>query len=374
MRKIAFLPIAAFPALMIACTPPDGEFGSDDSRGDTNIEAQESEQVLSAPEPVDPAVEEARDALSDEIARLGADFDGSLGIAVVDVGNGWSTGFGEQKLLPQQSVSKLWVTLAALELVDRGELSLDKPITVGREDLAVFHQPIRAEVLRNGAVRTDPLDLIERAITQSDNTANDVLLNQVGGPAAVRQILAAKGIDGIRFGPGERAMQSAIAGLHWRQSYAYTRQGFFDARDQVPDDVREKAFGEYLADPVDGATPLAIARALASLSRGELLSAESTRRFVEIMQETRSGPRRLKAGAPDGWTVAHKTGTGQYWDGRQSGYNDVGLVTSPDGRTYALAIMIGETRRGVPASMELMQSITRAVAAFDAEISDNVEA
>ena len=42
------------------------------------------------------------------------DFGGSLGIAVVDVESGWSTGFDAERLLPQQSVSKTWVALTAL--------------------------------------------------------------------------------------------------------------------------------------------------------------------------------------------------------------------------------------------------------------------
>ncbi len=320
--------------------------------------------------PVDPEVAEARDALSERIAELGEDFGGSLGIAIVDVQSGWSTGFNESKLLPQQSVSKLWVSLAALELADRGELDLESPIDIRREDLTVFHQPIRPDVLRSGVVRSDPVDLIERAITESDNTANDVLLGQVGGPDAVRQVLASKGLDNIRFGPGERAMQSAIAGLNWKQEYAYTRSGFFDARDAVPDILRKTAFENYLSDPVDGATPIAIAEALAALARGDLLSEPSTKRLIATLQRTKSGPRRLKAGAPAGWTVAHKTGTGQFYNGRQSGYNDVGLVTSPDGRTYAIAIMIGETRRPTLARMDMMQAVTRAVADYDGKLAE----
>ncbi len=330
-----------------------------------------SEQTPEPPEPVAPQVAEARDALTQQVTSIAEDFGGTVGIAVVDVQDGWNTGFEETALLPQQSVSKLWVSLAALEMVDRGELDLDSTIVIRREDLTLFHQPLRAEVLRAGVKFTDAADLIERAITESDNTANDVLLWQVGGPDSVREILESKGLDNIRFGPGERAMQSGIAGLNWKQEYAYTRHGFYEARDAIPDTLRKVAFQNYLDDPVDGATPLAIAQALAALARGELLSEASTQRFIATLERTKSGPRRLKAGAPDGWTVAHKTGTGQIYDGRQAGYNDVGLVTSPDGRTYAIAIMIGETRRPVPARMDMMQSVTRAVAQFDRALPDS---
>ena len=360
------IPLAAAIAALAACSP-SAENGDERERRDGSGASVTDVETAEVPEaaPPDPALDAARYALQQRIVEIGNDFGGTMGISVIDVESGWSTGFNETVLLPQQSVSKMWVTLAALDAVDRGKLSLDAPIAVRRENLTVFHQPIRSEVLSRGVVQTNPGDLITRAITKSDNTANDVLLGQVGGPDGVRQVLASKQIDNIRFGPGERLMQSAIAGMNWRQDYAYTRQGFYDARDKVPADVREAAFNRYLADPVDGAMPVAIARTLARLARGELLSESSTARFIETMKNTSSGPRRLKGAVRGEWTIAHKTGTGQYWDGRQSGYNDIGLLFAPDGRVYAIAVMIGETRKGVPESTAMMQSVTRAVMDFD---------
>ena len=186
-------------------------------------------------------------------------------------------------------------------------------------------------------------------------------------------MLVEKGLTGIRFGPGERVMQSAIAGLEWRQHYAFTREGFFDARDAVSDERRETAFSAYVSNPVDGATPLAIATALARLTRGELLSEDRTQWLLSVLRRTKSGPNRLKAGGPEGWEIAHKTGTGQYWDGRQSGYNDVGLLFAPDGRRYALAVMIGETRRPTPERMEMMQSVVSAVANYHTALQEGSE-
>ena len=141
---------------------------------------------------------------------------------------------------------------------------------------------------------------------------------------------------------------------------------FFDARDEVPDARRREAFETYLADPQDGAPPVAIVEALARLHRGELLSEEATRLLLDTLERTKSGPRRLKAGAPEGWTVRHKTGTGQFFDGEQSGYNDVGIVTSPAGRSFAIAVMIARTREPTPVRMEMMQEVVRAVARYDA--------
>ena len=290
-------------------------------------------------------------------------FGGTVGIAVVDVDTGWSTGFNETRWLPQQSVSKTWVTLTALTMAEKGLLDLDAPIRVSREDLTLFHQPIRKEILRDGAVETTVSELIERAIQQSDNTANNAILQRVGGPRAVRAMLRAQGLDGIRFGPGEKPMQSEIAGLRWRDSYSY-ENNFFDARDRVPEQVRKRAFESYLDDPVDGAKPIGIARALAAVERGEVLSKDRAEELLTIMSNTRSGPRRLKGGKAEGWVVSHKTGTGQFWDGQQSGYNDVGVLFAPDSSAYAVAVMIGVTKRPTIERMQMMQQVTRAVIAF----------
>ncbi len=82
------------------------------------------------------------------------------------------------------------------------------------------------------------------------------------------------------------------------------------------------------------------------------------------MGEAHTGPNRVKAGVPVGWQYAHKTGTGQELGARQVGYNDVGIMTAPDGSSYAVAIMIGDTRLPIPKRWELMQSVARAVAAL----------
>ena len=77
--------------------------------------------------------------------------------------------------------------------------------------------------------------------------------------------------------------------------------------------VRRAAFDRYVEDPYDGAAPSAIVDALARLKRGELLSPPSTARLLSVMGNTKIGANRLKGGLKPGWTLSHKTGTGQYW-------------------------------------------------------------
>jgi beta-lactamase class A len=311
-----------------------------------------------AVQPAPPAPQYIRD----QVDELGRSFDGRVGIAVKSIDEGWSTGWKSTELYPQQSVSKLWVAITAMDAVDKGKISLDDPVTLTRDDLTVFHQPIAAEVLNGGSFTTTVGDLLVRAITTSDNTANDKLMRTVGGPQAVRAMIAAKHLGAIRFANGERAMQSRIAGLTWSQDYSIGGK-FFEVRNALPVNVRQAAFNRYVANPYDGAAPNAIVSALARLKGGELLSPNSTAYLLDIMSHTHTGPNRLKGGLQPGWTLNHKTGTGPELGGSQAGYNDIGILTAPDGKSYAVAVMIKLTSVPLPVRMTLMNNVVRTVIA-----------
>jgi beta-lactamase class A len=300
--------------------------------------------------------------LRDRLDQLGRAFDGRVGIAVRSVDEGWETGWKDNELYPQQSVSKLWVSITALDAIDRGQVRLDDRVTLTRSDLTLFHQPIRTLILGNGGYTTTLSDLMVKAITTSDNTANDKLMRAVGGAEAVRRMIAAKRLGAIRFYDGERALQSRIAGLIWSQSYSIGN-AFFEARDALPMAVRRAAFNRYIEDPYDGAAPSAIVSALARLKRGELLSPESTARLLNIMANTHTGPNRLKGGLQPGWTLSHKTGTGQQLGNVQAGYNDIGILMAPDGKSYSVAVMIKKTSTPLPVRMALMNNAVKAVIA-----------
>lgn len=314
-------------------------------------------------EPIDPGFRRAPAGLAERIHFLWRGFRGKTGIAVQRIDGEWAVSQRGGELFPQQSVSKLWVAMAALDAVDQGRLRLDQQVRIGPEDLTLFYQPLAARVRAQGSVTMSVRSLIETAITQSDNTANDSLLRTIGGPATVQSFLARKNLGAIRFGPGERLLQSGIAGLSWQQSYSIGRN-FEAARAALPAATRQAAMDRYLADPVDGASPDAIASALTRLARGALLSPESTEYLLDVMSRTRSGPNRLKAGLPPGWKFLHKTGTGQNLNGMTAGYNDIGIATAPDGTRYAVVVLLGTTTSPIPSRMALMQAVSSAVAEF----------
>lgn len=297
----------------------------------------------------------------ERIAALGRAFNGNAGISVVSLREGWQADYNATTLFPQQSCSKLWVAITAMDAVDKGRIRLDDRVTLGRDDLTLFHQPISSKVLGRGGHTTTLGALLFTAITESDNTANDKLMRSVGGPQAVRDMIAAKNLGSIRFYDGERALQSRIAGLIWSQSYSIG-DAFYKARGALPTAVRKSSFERYISDPYDGAAPHSVALSLARLKRGELLSPASTQRLLNIMGSTKTGAMRVRAALKPGWSWSHKTGTGQNFQGRVGGINDIGILTAPDGSAYAMAIMTVPNKTD-GTSQDLMQSVARAVIA-----------
>ena len=316
---------------------------------------------LAPPPDITVAPRTQRHILDEGLQTLGGAFGGAVGIAVYNVDEGWAADFNGAQVQPQQSVSKLWVALAVLDAVDRGVLSLSTPVTIRKDDLSIFHQPLRERV-GEGSYTTTVAALLKGAIVQSDNAANDALVRTVGGPFAVQMAVVGKNLGEIRFGPGEREMQTRAAGLTWKPEYSFKR-AFWEDREALPPEQRQKALDAYLADPPDGASALDIAETLGRLKQGELLSPESTDYLLTLMGQTVTGSSRLRAGVAPGWTLRHKTGTGQVNGRLATGYNDVGLLTAPDGTVYAVAVLIGSTRRSFNERSALIAEVARLVIA-----------
>lgn len=308
--------------------------------------------------PAQPRRPAAPEELQSTLSNLAGRFKEPVGIAVSEVGQGWIAAVDGWSLFPQQSVSKTWVALTVMDAVDRGRIRLADPVLMRPEDRSVFYQPITRRIGRKG-YETTVGELLERAITESDNAANDRLLGLVGGVKVVEATLRAKGVHGVHIGGPEHELQSFIAGLSWSPAIAGWK--FKEARAQLPDAVRDAAEARYLANPPDGAAPAAVAEALAALHAGRLLSPESTETLLEIMSRVKTGTTRLKSGVPPGWSIAHKTGTGPDWRGGSVGINDVALLTAPDGRTYSVAVMIRRTVKPKSQRRALMRQVAQAV-------------
>ena len=292
--------------------------------------------------------------LSTEFARLAAQTDGTVGVAVRRVSGGPTLTLHADQSFPMASTFKVAVAGAIFARVDKGELSLDRMITV---DPAVYvNSDGIAQYVPHAGVALSLHNLLELMLTRSDNTATDVLTAQAGGPAAVTAWLRAQGITGQRVdGDTARVILRALDITPGRGTFREQIEAAFAAdptkRERDQQRIPNAAFN---ADPRDATTPAAMLDLLLRIRSGQALSAASTRELLAIMERCHTGDKRLKGMLPAGTVVAHKTGT------LMSIANDVGLVTLPDGSQFAIAVYVKGDTKGVETQERVIADIARA--------------
>ena len=230
----------------------------------------------------------------DTVARLRALEKGParLGVCLLDTTTGESTGTRLDEHFALCSTFKLPLVAACLREADHGRLDLDEVLTYSRRDLLPW-APVTGPQVDKGGLR---IAVLAQAAQQlSDGTAANLLVRRLGGPQAVT----------ARF----RDMGDAITRL----------------------DRYEPDLGLVLSgDLRDTTSPQAMAHLVRRILTGGLLSAPSTQRLLQWMQDTQTGSRRLRAGLPAAWRPGNKTGTGRA-EGTTNKCNDV-AVAFPPGR------------------------------------------
>lgn len=275
----------------------------------------------------------ATSTLKQQLDAIAAIPTGNVGIAVIDLASGETAAVNGDRPMPMASVVKLAVAMVLLDRVDSGRDRLLREIALPER---YRHADGFTEILVHPGIRLSLANWIELMLTQSDNTASDLLFAEAGGPAGVQRWLTGKGITGIRVDRDIAGILVDNFGLP-RTAGASDLQSLRDAN-RLPrfSDVQINAAARrFAADPRDSASPLAVARLLTRLDRGDLLRPASRAALLATLGRTRTGPDRLRAGAAAGSAVAHKTGTLRLIS------NDVGIVTRPDGRRFAIAVLVG---------------------------------
>jgi len=161
-------------------------------------------------------------------------------------------------------------------------------------------------------------------VSESDNTACDVLLRLVGEPKIVTQYLRGLGVNDIVVANTEKELGQNTA-VQYR-NYA---------------------------------TPDAAVVLLRAFYEGKGLSKSSQALLRRLMTETPIGLKRIKGLLPDGTVVAHKTGTSSTVNGVTAATNDVGLVTLPNGRHLAIAIFITDSTANAATREEVIAKVSR---------------
>lgn len=265
---------------------------------------------------------------------------GTLGVAVLDLRSGAAAGINTKRAFPMMSVFKAPVAAAVLARVDDGSLSLQQSVTITREQvLAGSAVPSIGAHFRGERMNFTLEQLLKAAVSESDNTAVNALIRTMGGAREVTAYLHAHGIDGMRVDIDEADVARVFEGL---------RPGETESPEDSGESVlhrRQLGYQAFLADPRNRTTPEAAIAFLRKLVGRQLLSPASTQRLLALMH-AQTIPNRLRAGIPGDLQFADKTGTSGSFGGRTAAYNDIGIVSWPDGRQVLVAAFLLDSRAG----------------------------
>lgn len=230
---------------------------------------------------------------TDRLIELERRFDARLGVYASDTGTGRELAYRADERFAMCSVFKALAAAAVLDRAPRGHL--DERVHYRESDLAAF-SPIAEQHVGDGMTIRE---LCDAAVRYSDNTAGNLLLADLGGPAEITAFARSLGDDVTRLDRTEPELNSAIPG-----------------------------------DERDTTTPRAIAGSVRTLVLGDRLDPADRALFTEWLVGNTTGDERIRAGVPAGWRVGDKTGTGSY-----ATANDVAVVWPPGAAPIALAIM-----------------------------------
>ncbi len=241
-------------------------------------------------------------------AEIAKDAKGKVGVSAVVFETGQNASLNGGERFAMQSVYKVPISMAIMSAIDAGKYRPDQDVEIRKEDFVAAGQ---ASLLRdnfpNGT--TIPLwHVIEYAISQSDGTASDVLMKMAGGPAAVQKFVNEAKLTDIVIQNTEKELGKDVK-LQYQNS----------------------------------ATPDAAVALLAELKTGTSIERERGKLIMDFMNESATGPNRLRGMLPENAYVAHKTGTSGTRDGVTAATNDIGLISLPNGNFMAIAVFVGDS-------------------------------
>ena len=271
------------------------------------------------------------------IEQIASGLAGRIGFAAQEIGGDEVIAFNGDETFAMASTYKVAIATTVLDRVDKGELSLDQLVEVP-QDMYVTGVIALAETFPHPGIKLSVANLIEVMITESDNTATDVCMGLAGGAAAVTKNLRRLGITDFRVDRTTREILMDFYGLSGATP-EIVAEAISNNPALVPAQVDPNP--DFEADHRDHATPLAMLQLLLAIDGGTAMSAESRAFLLGVMSRTRTGAGRIKGLLPKGTPVAHKTGTA-------GGIaNDVGYVTLPDGRRFAIAVFTNSSETSV---------------------------
>lgn len=260
-------------------------------------------------------------SVENQLSTLEADFGGRIGVAAYDLTGRRKLEHRANERFAMCSTFKVSLAAAILQKAYRADLSLAKRLSFDPARL-LPNSPALSQPRSEPAASLE--ELCAAIVEVSDNTAANLLLDELGGPSALTQFFRSLGDRVSRLDRMETELNSNIAG-----------------------DVR------------DTTTPKAMALNLkAMLIDGHALDEYSRQRLTGWMLAEKNGARRIRAGVPSSWRVANKPGTSG-----NGAVNDISLIWRDDGAPIILSIYANARGASTAAGEQAIRSAASIAAA-----------
>lgn len=259
------------------------------------------------------------EAVRSEESRLSA----RVGMAVFDANTGTTWSYRGNERFPLNSTHKALSCAALLARVDEQLLALDQPVSIGKESL-VAYSPVTEKSLSPETMTLR--EVCRAAVSYSDNTAGNVVIDAIGGTRAFNAYMRAIGDEQTRLDRREPELNEGTPG---------------DARDT--------------------STPESVVGSLRRIVLGDALSVPSRAELTRWMLDDQVGDALLRATLPADWTIADKTGAGGH--GSRS---IVAVIWPPSGRPVVVGVYVTQTQASIHAS-------SQAIARIGAALKDALE-
>ena len=235
-----------------------------------------------------------------------------IGVMAIDTGNGKAVFYRENERFLMCSSFKLSLAALVLARGDKGQEKLDRLVRYQKSDL-MDYAPVTTANLASGLTVAK---LCEAAVTLSDNTAANLLLASVGGPAALTAFWRDLGDKTSRLDRMELALNTADGDK-------------------------------------DTTTPVATAGNLKEILTGSVLTLASRARLLAWLSASTTGLARLRAGLPKTWGVGDKTGSGP------DTLVDLAIGFPPGRKPILIAAYVQSAKGGEPLFPQLGQIIAK---------------
>jgi beta-lactamase class A len=230
--------------------------------------------------------------LASELRLIEAEANGTLGVELFDTASGLSVGLNRDRRFGHASSFKLSLAALLLQRDAAGAIDADRHVTWSEADM-IAHAPFTRERIATGATLRE---LARATQITSDNPAANILLRELGGPAALTAFWRSIGDEVSRLDRTEPALN-----------------------DVPPTEFR------------DTTTPAAMARTVAKIVYGDVLPEPERAELKGWMIATETGLKRVRAGLPEGWVAGDKTGSSGLI-GSEYNFVDVGFAEGPEGQ------------------------------------------